>query len=1776
MKKFLSIFIAVAMVLSFASAFGGQAAPIAKAAGSGAIVKIMLPDDGHQYKVDDTFYVDAVISNPTDSAMSGPAVIDPGLTAALAAGEVASKSITVPAHGVIDVWWKLQCTAAGDSEITVSFNGADDSITVHQSSPTKTKLKVTIIEQPDPQIPISTDFVVKAKVEAPLEDVDNVKVTISFDNDLVELTNGDPATWNLGHVYKGDTHIVTWNLHCKGNGTTTIKVSATGDGVLPTETTPDSFKVTQGEEKEEEGPFNVTLDAPEKVCTNCGDHTFKVTATVNNNTGHRTLDTHAEISIVSGSSTADFIDTGSYPLDQDLGTVSNSDTGIAEWHVLCHAEGDVVFKVHAYGWIDMNNSGSKDAGDTYVEDTKEITVQQKALITDITDAWTNNNPHVTDPELAKKGLLATVGDDVYVKAEIKNCTCIPYDHLTVSIFANDDVIPNDQDVEFAPKDLEVHVVQRVWDDVYKTYSEVEEYDVPINDENPNGDVKITSLCDCCDYIITWHLHCTAQSEDTIKVATFDNQMNPLDSDSFNLSQGTPPALTKVIEFYPGWYSDSSLEITSGEGLVPRKEYAVSQNWTVPIVVSNIGGRVAEDVYLTLGADGDFNPAVGSTNGHATLVYDSSGKNNTNNTPVDIDFSSGAKKFYLGDIGPGESVKLIFEAHCSGDANVTFYVPGDTVICDPDSVLVDGESLTGDSHIKFYDVNNNNKWDSGEPVVYDSDNSDDVSAGDTAISGTLPDVGESLADDSRIKFYDVGGTSGAWDSGEPVVYDEDNLGTYNKRGLRGTDPLTGDPILASLIYNVPNEDTIKQIPIEVKFINPTSEEHFQMSTKFGVKVSITNWSNEEELKDVVVTLHWGSELGKDDHEGAELWQGSENPKTIPLITADEISEVSWEMHCNAPGDVYFWIEIKPGNTDLYIPNSYSWDDSDSHGGGATKSDNYVKITQDPETTLKTTIISPIVSEDCYLAYASGEDFAITAKVKNTGAKDATNVNVFINFGDYSDYFEVVEEPAQLTFPVLKSQKETPLLTWTLKVLKADAPPVSKGITVTAKADNANVIPASITVWPYPAADLKVEITPLANDEVNVGDDFDFTVKVTNIGWADAYDVWAKITLPDNVALQPGNNDTKIYIGTLQGHGGELNSKEVTFKLQCEGAGKSRIEATAYGKDEYGYTYTCDNGFALNPGAPIWLIDDASYTFEQVLPEGPSLTVATDVYSPTQSRDITVTYSATGGTEPYTFAAKVDDGAWVSQIPADSYTFHGLADGAHTLYIKVTDANGKYYIGFVNVVVDTTAPTGSVVINGGAAKTNNTDVTLDVSATDPHGPIEYSLDDSTWSTVPPNAATLSAGDGTKTVTVYFKDALGNESSASDTIELDTTAPSVSITTPGTVQAQTTFTMAYGSAASDVAFYEVKLNDGSWIRNELNTTYTFTGLVDGDNYLYVRATDDIGNVGDAASIIVTVNTELPTVTIDPVTSPTTLNYGTITYSATGGVPPYTYRVRVNNGDWTDWSSNTSFDYMGLVEGTNVIAVEAKDSLGKTGTANVSIVVDTTAPPAPSANPVGGVYNAEQTVTLSDAESGVSIYYTTDGTIPTTASALYSAPITIGEGITVLKAIAVDAAGNVSDVMTEIYNINIPSSQASVTLNLIDGWNLISVPFETSTSNLGTNVDQIYEWNGTVWAPVSTLEPGVGYLIHHSGSETITLSGAPTAAPFTIAANGTWQLIGDPFEVAVPWSGIDGVSNISMAFYWDGTVWQPVNLATDSMQPGVGYLILTSNAGNLTFQRP
>jgi hypothetical protein len=96
---------------------------------------------------------------------------------------------------------------------------------------------------------------------------------------------------------------------------------------------------------------------------------------------------------------------------------------------------------------------------------------------------------------------------------------------------------------------------------------------------------------------------------------------------------------------------------------------------------------------------------------------------------------------------------------------------------------------------------------------------------------------------------------------------------------------------------------------------------------------------------------------------------------------------------------------------------------------------------------------------------------------------------------------------------------------------------------------------------------------------------------------------------------------------------------------------------------------------------------------------------------------------------------------------------------------------------------------------------------------------------------------------------------------------------------------------------------------------------------------------------------------------------------------------------------------------------------------TSSAVYTISTSAAYAPVASPGAGTYPTPQSVTLSSATAGATIYYTIDGTTPTTASLVYSAPIIVGTNETI-NFFAYKTGLAYSSVISSAYIISAPTS--------------------------------------------------------------------------------------------------------------------------------------------------
>ncbi|MBV8143608.1 MAG: chitobiase/beta-hexosaminidase C-terminal domain-containing protein, partial [Gammaproteobacteria bacterium] len=160
------------------------------------------------------------------------------------------------------------------------------------------------------------------------------------------------------------------------------------------------------------------------------------------------------------------------------------------------------------------------------------------------------------------------------------------------------------------------------------------------------------------------------------------------------------------------------------------------------------------------------------------------------------------------------------------------------------------------------------------------------------------------------------------------------------------------------------------------------------------------------------------------------------------------------------------------------------------------------------------------------------------------------------------------------------------------------------------------------------------------------------------------------------------------------------------------------------------------------------------------------------------------------------------------------------------------------------------------------------------------------------------------------------------------------------------------------------------------------------------------------------------------------------------------------------------------------------------------------------PTLAPAPGTYGSAQSVTLADTTAGASIYYTTNGSTPTTSSTLYSGtPVPVSSSETI-QAIAVASGYANSAVASGAYAINSPA--ATPTFAPAPGTYGSAQSVTLADSTAGASI--YYTTNGSTPTTSSTLYSGTPIPV--SSSETIQAIAAASGYANSAVAGGTYVI--------------------------------------------------------------
>jgi hypothetical protein len=199
--------------------------------------------------------------------------------------------------------------------------------------------------------------------------------------------------------------------------------------------------------------------------------------------------------------------------------------------------------------------------------------------------------------------------------------------------------------------------------------------------------------------------------------------------------------------------------------------------------------------------------------------------------------------------------------------------------------------------------------------------------------------------------------------------------------------------------------------------------------------------------------------------------------------------------------------------------------------------------------------------------------------------------------------------------------------------------------------------------------------------------------------------------------------------------------------------------------------------------------------------------------------------------------------------------------------------------------------------------------------------------------------------------------------------------------------------------------------------------------------------------------------------------------------------------SNDNSNWSTPESFATtkawtLTSGDGTKTVSAKFKDNAGNWSIAYSDSIVLDTVQPATTTSPPGGTYGTGQSVSLV-CDDGVgsgcgNIYYTTDGSNPTTQSSVYSGSIIILANTT-LKFFALDLAGNQETFKTETYITGI--SPLTITTSSLP-YGTLDIPYNQTLTATGGTLP--YSWS----VISGTLPDGLTL-----NSSTGIISGTPAA---------------------------------------------------------------------------
>jgi len=493
--------------------------------------------------------------------------------------------------------------------------------------------------------------------------------------------------------------------------------------------------------------------------------------------------------------------------------------------------------------------------------------------------------------------------------------------------------------------------------------------------------------------------------------------------------------------------------------------------------------------------------------------------------------------------------------------------------------------------------------------------------------------------------------------------------------------------------------------------------------------------------------------------------------------------------------------------------------------------------------------------------------------------------------------------------------------------------------------------------------------------------------------------------------------------------------ITFTVPNHTYSDAPFTVSATSNSTGAFTYTVVSGPATISGSTVTLTGAGTVVLQA------SQAAAGNYTSGTQTATFTVAGNAptisftvpnhTYGDAPFTVAATSNSsGAITYSVVSGPSTISGSTvtlTGAGSVVLQASQvAAGNYTAGTQTATVTVAKESQTITFSAPASPVNYGVAPISLSVSASSGLAVAFNVVSGPGTISGSTLTIT---GAGTVVVAANQA-GNTNYAAATqvtqsLVVNTASQTISFTAPTspvTYGVSPITLVATGGASGNAVVYSVVSGPATISGSTL--TITGAGTV-------VVAANQAGNTNYAAATQVTqsitVNQASQTITFTAPTSPVTYGISPITLSATS-TSGLAVTFSVVSGPAT--VSGSTLTVTGV--GTVVVAANQAGNANYAAATQVtqSIVVNVIGVAAtPTFSPVAGTYTAAQTVSISDATSGATIYYTTNGSTPSTSSTVYSGAITVSVTET-LEAIATATGYSTSAAATGAYTINIPTN--------------------------------------------------------------------------------------------------------------------------------------------------